>query len=94
MYFTNHSPSVTFILFQSPLGTDDLMHSMRRLLQGGLEAESMMDENCVCIMHLDLWVNLAPPVILSYFLFSAHLRLEGIISACPESFMNLDLSVE
>lgn len=43
MYFTNHSPSVAFILFQSPLGTDDLMHSMRRLLQGGLEAKSMMD---------------------------------------------------
>lgn len=43
MYFTNHVPSVMFILLQSPLGMDDLMHSMHRLLQGGLEAESMMD---------------------------------------------------
>lgn len=30
-------------------------------------------------------------VIFCLFLFLAHLRLEGIISACPESFMNLDL---
>lgn len=48
----------------------------------------------MCIMHLDLWVKLAPPVILSYFTFSffgVHLKLEEIISACPESFMNLDL---
>lgn len=39
MYFTNRAPRVMSILFQSLPGTDDLMHSMHRLLQGGLGFE-------------------------------------------------------
>lgn len=39
MYFTNRAPRVMSILFQSLPETDDLMHSMHRLLQGGLGFE-------------------------------------------------------
>lgn len=51
MYFTNHPPSATSILFQSRLGTDDLMHSVRRLLQGARikrgRTHVRIEEDCV-----------------------------------------------